>query len=166
MGTTIPDALQFLYHCTTDDPWLPGLKTFECDQATTAFIPLIPLFLSPKTPKIDIGFAEDALTFVVASLIGMFSTLCPDLESITLCCLPKNPVTTEAVSEMLLTCNRDTLRVFEVDSPLTEEAREVVYRLPKLVGMWAIIQGPTSLPTVALPNLTSIDVEYDDLDWL
>ena len=81
--------------------------------------------------------------------------------------LERDPVIIDAVSEMLLACNRDTLRIFEVDSPLTEEAREVVYRLPRLSGLWTAIEGHTLLPQVALPNLTKIEVEYDDhFDWL
>jgi hypothetical protein len=54
-----------------------------------------------------------------------------------------------------------------VDSPLTEEAREVIYQLPRLSVLRAVIEGPTSLPTVALPNLTDLDVRYGyHLDWL
>ena len=104
---------------------------------------------------------------MIASMVSRFSTLCPDLECITIYTLPRHPVITEAVSEMVLACNRDTLREFYVDSPLTKEAREFVYRLLNLVDLLAIIQGPTSLPAVALPNLTTIYVEYDDdLNWL
>ena len=54
-----------------------------------------------------------------------------------------------------------------MDSLLTEEALKVVYQLPKLSKLWTVIQGDTLLPQVALPNLTSIDIEFDrDLDWL
>ena len=167
VDTITPDTLQLLHHYTTDDPWLPGLKTFECDQATTAFISFIPLFLSPKTTWIDLDFAEGATTVMIASVVSRLSTLCPDLESITFFGLPRDSIITQAVSEMLLACNRDILRIFEVNSPLTEEAREVVYQLPRLSELGAVIQGPTSLPTVALPNLTLIDVAYDDdLNWL
>ena len=150
-----------------DDPWLPRLEEFECHGATETFIPFIPLFLSPKIINIKVGFTEDSPTVVVASMISRFSILCPNLEFITLTDLPRDSVITDAVSEMLLGCNRDTLQIFQVESPLTEEAREVVYRLPRLDSLWAVIQGSTSLPTVALPNLTAIDIEYDrHLDWL
>ena len=162
------DIIMTLQLRTANDPWLPRLESFECRQTTKAFIPFIPLLLSPKTTKIKIDFAKDQAPMVaVASIIARLPKLCPDLESITLSDLPRDPVITEAASEMLLTCNRDAIQKFYVDSPLTKEAREVVYRLPGLSGLWAVIQGPTSLPPVALPNLTSIDVEYnDDLDWL
>ena len=152
---------------TANDPWLPGLIYFECGEATEEFIPYVPLFLSPQTIHINFSFAEDTPTMADASMISRFPTLCPNLRSITLDKLPKAPVITEAVSEMLLACNRDTLETFEVDSPLTEEAREVVYRLPELYSLWVVIQGPISLPTVALPNLTHLDVQFDDdLNWL
>jgi len=103
----------------------------------------------------------------VATTIRRLSTLCLNLEWITLEDLPRDPIITEAVSEMLLSCNRDTLEEFFVDSPLTEEAQEVACRLPELSHLWTVIQGPTLLPTLALPNLTVMDIEYDgDLNWL
>jgi len=162
-----PDTLLVLQFRTVNDPWLPRLKSFECAEATEAFTPFIPLFLSPKTTRIDIRFAKGTPILAIGSMIKKFSPLCPDLESITLNDLPRDSAVTEAVSEMLLACNRDTLNSFCVDSPLTEEAREVVYRLPGLSTLWVVIQGPISLPAVALPNLTVIDVEYNDnLNWL
>ena len=160
------DVILVLQLRTPGDPWLPRLKTFECEEATEAFVPFIPLLLSPKTTEIKIGFDKSTPTVVAASTIARLSKQCPNLESITLDDLPRDPIITEAVSEMLLACDRDTLQAFRVDSPLTEEAREVVYRLPRLSRLWAVIQGPTSLPAVALPNLTMIDVDYDDLNWL
>ena len=161
------DILQVLQLRTVSDPWFPGPREFVCTGATKAFIPFIPSFLSPKTTEINIGFTEDSSTVAVASIISRLSALCLNLEWIILRDLPSDPVITEAVSETLLACNRDTLEVFRVDFPLADEAREVVYQLPRLSSLWAIIQGPTSLPTLELPNLTSIDVEYDDeLDWL
>jgi len=161
------DIITVLQLRIINGPWLPNLETFECEKTTKAFLPFIPILLSPKTTRIVIGFAKSVPKVAAASTIARLSKLCPDLESITLNILPRDPVITGVVSEMLLACNRDTLRGFYVNSPLTKEAREVVYRLPKLVGLWGIIQGPTSLPTMALPNLTAIYVEYDDdLSWL
>ena len=161
------DILLVLQLRAANDPWLPRLKTFICEEVNEAFIPFIPFFLSPRTIRIKIGFTENSPMVVIASMIASFSTLCPDLECIILFGMPGDPVITSAVSELLLGCNRDILQTFQVDSPLTEEAREVLYRLPRLSDLWAVIQGPASLPTVALPNLTTIDLEYGDhLDWL
>ena len=162
-----PDTLQVLQFRAANDPWLPRLKTFVCEGAAEAFIPFVPLFLSRNTTQINIAFAKGAPTLVVASAINRLSAQCPDLASITLSPLPRDPVIAEAVSEMLLACNQNTLKQFCVDSPLTEEAREVVYRLPRMSCLWTVIQGPTSLPAVALPNLTGLDIEYDgDHNWL
>ena len=161
------DIIQALQPHIVNGPWLPGLKTFKCNEATEAFIPLIPSFLSPQTTRIKIRFADGSPAVVVASIISKFSMLCPNLERITLRVPPRDSVIVDAVSEMVLGCNREVLREFEVDSPLTEEAREVVYQLPKLFSLWANIQGPTSLPTMTLPNLFAIDLRYEhDLDWL
>ena len=162
-----PGTLFALQFRTAGEPFLPRLKSFECEEATEAFIPFISLFLSSKTIWIKIAFAEDSPTVMVASMIARLSTLCPDMERITLNDLPRDAAVTEAVSEMLIACNQDTLRWFCVDSPLTEEAREVVFRLPNLSELWTVVQGHTLLPPVTLPNLTLIDLEYDDhFDWL
>ena len=156
-----------LQYLTAGEPFLPRLKTFECEEAAEPLIPFIPLFLSAKTTRVKIGFAEDSSTVMVASMIARLPTLCPDLESITLNDLPRDTAVTDAVSEMLITCNQDTLRRFCVDSPLTEEARKVVFQLPKLSELWTVVQGRALLPPVTLPNLTLIDLECDDhLDWL
>ena len=161
-----PDILLVPQCRTANDPWLPRLKSFECLEITEALIPFIPLFLSPQTTNINIRF-KGTPTLVVASAINRVSSLCPNLGSITINPLPRDSMVTEAASEMLLACNRDTLKTFCVDSPLTEEAREVVYQLPRLSTLWTVIQASISLPTVALPNLTVIDVEYDDdAGWL
>lgn len=141
---------------TVNDPWLPRLWNFECWGATGDLIPFIPLFISPETTEVYIEFDEDAPLVGVASIISRFPTLCPALESIALPDLQRHPIITEAVSEMFLAYNRDNLRVFYVHSPLTDEAREVVFRLPGLAGLWVIIQEPVSLPT-ALPNLDSLE---------
>lgn len=150
-----------------NEPLLPRLKSFECSAATEAFIPFIPLFLSPQTTNINIAFTEDSPPVAVASIISMLPTLCPNLQCVNMDRLGRDLAITSAVSEMLLTCNKGSLQNFYVDSPLTDEAREVVYRLPNLFGLWVVIEGRTLLPPVALPNLTDIDVQYDDhLDWL
>jgi hypothetical protein len=53
-----------------------------------------------------------------------------------------------------------------VDSPLTEEAREVVYKLPDLRELSVVIEKDTSLPSLVLPNLTSLTITYDHgSDW-
>jgi len=72
-----------------------------------------------------------------------------------------------AVSELLLTTNQNTLRSFRVDSPLTEEAREVISTLPDLCTLMVVIERGAPLPSLLLPNLHKMVVISDhDGDWL
>lgn len=165
----ILDILLPLQLRTANEPFLPRLKTFECEDLPGEAIPFIPLFLSSRTIEISITLDEGEYHSVIATacVVTRLPTLCPELECVTLKNLPKDPVMVSAVSEMLLACNRDCLRVFFVDSPLTEEAREVVCQLPKLSKLHTVVQGHSPLPLASLPNLTAIEVEYDGhLDWL
>ena len=68
---------------------------------------------------------------------------------------------TAAVSEMLLVADRSALQKFDVDSPPMEEAAEVVCKPPRLRKLRVVIDRPGSLPTLMLPNLVEIHVEYD-----
>lgn len=168
-GLVTPDVLLALQLRTGNDTLFPRLRTFACEGITEGFIPSISLFLSSKIVNIRIRFAAGSPTVMVASTIARFSLLCPNLEciSILLSDLPRDPVITEAVSEMLLACNRDTLQRFMVNHPLTEEARRVLYQLPRLYHLSTVIQGPTSLPPVRLQNLVVISLEYDHgHEWL
>jgi len=65
---------------------------------------------------------------------------------------------------MLLDTNRNTLRRFRVDSPLTEEASEVLYELPNLCGLEVVIERETRLPSASLPNLTDLIITCDNED--
>ena len=164
---TTPSVLFALQLRTAGEPFLPRLKIFECENASEAYIPFIPLLISCKTVWIKIAFDEDTPTVMVASMVARLPALCPDLERITLTNLQRDTATIEAVSEMLIACNRDTLQRFLVDSPLTEEGQQVVYQLPKLSELWAVVQKQTPLPPVTLPNLLLIDLEFDGhVDWL
>jgi hypothetical protein len=162
------EAFAVLQSCAINDPFLPNLKVLEFWETVGVFFPFIPSFLSPTTTSINITFDEDnpsKATF--ASIVAAFPVLCPNLQTIYLYPLPRDLRITAAVSKFLLTTNRDALRQFRVDSPLTEEAREVVCKLPDLCKLWVVLEGSTSLPTLVLPNLTEMDVEYDDnCDWL
>ena len=123
------DALFVLQHHTDNEPLLPGLGVFKCRAASGAFVPFLPLFLSPKIVEIDIKFAANVPMFMAASTIPRFSKSCPNIQYIFLDRLPRNRIITEAVSEMLLACNRDTLQVFRGNCPLTEEARVFLHTL-------------------------------------
>jgi len=161
------DVLSALQLRTGNEPLLPRLGTFECGETTEALIPFIPLFLSSSTTDINIKFAANSPIVTVASTIVRLPMLCPNIRALTLSFLPRSPVVVEAVSEMLIACNRDTLQEFLVGSPLTEEARGVLYKLPKLRRLRTVLQGATLLPPVALPSLTTIHVRYSHgNEWL
>ena len=98
---------------------------------------------------------------MVAPVVAAVPTLCPNLQEITFHSLPTDPMITTAVSETLLANNPNTLRSVYVDSPLTEEAREVISKLPNLRELSMTIEGGTSLPSMVLPNLTRLIVKYD-----
>ena len=86
-----------------------------------------------------IDFAGGSSTGMVASIIGELRTPCPEPESI-------------ALSGLLRLNALAWSKWFLVDSPLREEAREVVYQLPKLNKVLSIIQEPRSLLPVTLRN--------------
>lgn len=161
------EVLPTLQLGTGGEPLFPRLEGFGCVKAPGDFVPFVSLFLSPKTVDICFRFVPNAPTLTVALTITRLPALCPHIISLVLNPLPRNPAITEVVSEMLLTCNPNTLQLLSVDSPLTEDARGVVYRLPRLYNLSVLIQGPVSLPPVELPNLETICLEWNSgFDWL
>ena len=93
--------------------------------------------------------------------------LCSDGQPLVLYPLPRRQIITEAASELLLACNRDTLQSVWVESPLTEDPRGILYKLPKLRHLWTLVPELTSLSPVSLPDLEMICVVRDSgHDWL
>jgi hypothetical protein len=136
-----PDVFSTLQLRTGNDPLLPRLDGFECDDTTEAFAPLIPIFLPPKVVVINIRFAANVPVVTIASIIVRLPILCTEVRSLYIWSLPRNAVITEAVSEMVLACNPKTLRAFLVFSPLTEEARKVLHQLPNLRHLGTVMGG-------------------------
>jgi hypothetical protein len=164
------EVLSVLQLCAINEPLLPNLKSLHLWTVTGEFFPIIPLFLSPRITTINISSIESDLPKVVITyVVNILPTLCPNLQDICIRFdrLPKDPTITAALSGMVLATNRNTLQHFNVDSPLTEEAREVICKLPYLRRLSVIIERDTSLPTVVLPNLAELVIEYDhDHVWL
>ena len=164
-----PEVFGVLQFCAISKPLFPNLERLSLWHIVGGFIPFIPLFLSSGITVVRITFSEYRglpNTALVASMFTTFPTLCPNLQDISLYSVPRDPVIVTAVSEFLLATNRDTFRYLRVDSLLTEEACEVLYKLPNLCELSVVVKGSTSLPTMVLPNLTNMDVEYDhDRDW-
>lgn len=161
-------VLSVLQFRAISEPLLPNLKTFLFWPATGELTSFIPSLLSPRTTAIDIGFiGSNHPKAVIASMITTLPTLYPNLQKISLSSLPRDPIIVAATSELLLSTNRDAIRSFCATSPLTEEAREVISKLPDLCELHMVVDGPASLPTLILPNLTDISVEFNhDHDWL
>ena len=162
------EVLLVLQRFNFTEPLLPNLKTLELWSTTAEFAPFILLFVSPGTTHINVTFqVYDLSKALVASIITPFSARCPNLQHIGLHHLPRDPMITAVVSELLLTTNRDTLRTFDVDSPLTEEAREVAHKLPDLRELKVVTERGIPLPTLVLPSLTELTIEHDHDDaWL
>lgn len=170
-GYLIPNALSsevffVLQHCATNKHLFPNTKSVNLwpNERTVSFIPLL---LSLRTTIINIlHFGSNSPTRMVTLVIATFPTLCPNLQKITLHSLPRDPMITAAVSGILLSSSQNTLWYFNMDSPLTEEACQVVYKLPNLHDLSVVIEKGSSLPSVALPNLTNLTIKYDHRnDW-
>ena len=145
---------------------LPNLDTLQFSSIEGPFIPFISLFLSPRIASICLSFSvSNPFKTLVASTVAVLPTLCPNLQAISLF-LPRDLMITAAVSEMVLATNQNTLQGFHADSPLTEEASEVVFKLPNLYNLSVVIAGETSLPSASLPNLTELEITYDDKSGL
>jgi len=48
-----------------------------------------------------------------------------------------------------------------VESPLTEDARGILYKFPKLRRLRTVMQGPKLLPQVTLPDLEAIYIQWN-----
>ena len=166
-----PEVLSVLQLCATyerSEPLFPNLKALMLWGVNLGSIPFIPLFLSPGTIVITIGrFTTDLPKAMIASMIATLPTTCPNLQEIGLFSLPNDPMVIAAVSGMLLTPNRNALRRFHADCPLTQEACDVIYKLPSLCELRVVIGRNTSIPPLALPNLVNLIFEYEhDSGWL
>ena len=103
---------------------------------------------------------------MVASAVSTILTLRHKLQEVRLEQLPRDPMIAAAVSGVVLAADRNALQEFHVDSPLTEEANEVVCKLPNLRNLWMVIEKETSLPSALLPNLTELMIKCDNEgDW-
>ena len=167
--TLSPQTFSVIQPYTINEPLLPNLRTLDLTGVEGWLIPFIPFFLFPRTTSITLGFEFNLPEAMIAPMVTTLPRLCPDLHDIALFNLPRSPVITVAVSGMVLVTNRNTLRELRVDSPLTEEANEVLYKLPNLRGLEVVIERETRLPSVSLPNLTRLGITCDNEDgwpWL
>ena len=150
------------------EPMFPNLKTLGLWSVSGKSVPFIPLFFSPRIIAINIAFIRsDSPAAMVAPMVAALPTLCPNLQEILLGSLPREPMITPAASEMLIANSRNALRTVFVNSPLTEEAYEVIFKHPDLRELSVTIERDTSFPSVVFSNLTRLIINYDnDNDWL
>jgi hypothetical protein len=165
--TLSPEVLSAIQLRTANEPLFPNLKKLYWWGIKGSSIQYVPLFLSPRTTSIILTFSGSHLPkATIALMVTTLPTLCPNLQAVSLNSLPKDPMITTAVSGMLLNVNQNTLQEFDVDSPLTEEANEVVSKLPNLCHLSVVTERETSLPSLSLPNLTHLTITCDDEgDW-
>ena len=148
---------------TINEPLLPNLTTLELMKIQESLIPFLPLFLSPRITTISFGtFPLNLPKSVVVSVITNLLTPCPNLRDINLWSLPRDPMITTAVSRMFFATNQNALQWFQVNSPLTKEASEAIYKSRSLCGLSVVIEKGTSIPSVSLPNLEFLRVECED----
>ena len=140
------ETLSAMQLYTINEPLLTNLKTLEMTEIEGWFIPFIPLFLSPRTTSITLGFGFSLPKAMVTSVITTLPTLRPDLQTIGLYSLPSDPAITATVSEMLLNINRNTLQRFHVDSPLTEDASKSFTNYPTYVTCRCLLRGRPRYP--------------------
>ena len=161
-------VLSVLLFSAPSEPPFPKLEELGLSPVTQESLPFISLFLSTRITTIFLRFSGPDLDITtIASTIAAVSTSCPNLHRIHLHCLPRDPMIISAVSELALNANPRTLEHSYVGSPLSEEAREVICKLPHLRALQLVIDGPTVLPTMALPELDCLCVEYNNgHDWL
>jgi len=155
----------------SSEPLLPNLKSLTFTDTPEDIVPFIPLFLSTRTTSIDLGFEPDFPEVVAASVVTTIPTLCPNLQRIGLHSMPETPMITAAISEMFLAINRNILQQLDVHLPLTGETNELICKLSGLRKLRLTIDRPGSLPTLVLPNLVELNVDYGhdydhDHGWL
>jgi len=113
VGEHLPDNLSLqvssiLQSLAFTEPLLPNLKTLRMWEGYgyESSISLIPSFLSPKTTTIYLSvWGLGPHKAATASVITTLSTLCPNLQDIAIHHLPRDPIITTAVSELVLTTN-------------------------------------------------------------
>ena len=144
-------------------PLLPNLTTLDLRPVREPLISSIRSLVPPTITSISLGslafsLSESGLVLVIEDLPTNF----PNVRDIIIRPLPRTPLITAAASKMFLTTNRNTLRRFHVDSPLTEEATEATYKSQNLCGLSVVIEKGTPMPSAPLPNLIHLQIRCDD----
>jgi len=164
LSSPSPEVLSVIQFFVINEPLFPNLETLHLLGIEGTFVPFVPLFLSPRTTSINLSFKPNLPKVTVASMVITLPTLCPNLQAITLGSLRDDPTIAAAVSGMLLVANRNALRLLSVECPLTEEASEVMCKLPNLRSLSVAVGRETPLPPASLPGLAKLVIRCDNED--
>jgi hypothetical protein len=145
-----------------NEPLLPNLTTLNLRAIGEPLIPFLPLFLSPTITSISLGSLR-----CISPSHGRFSDRkladnLPQFARYQPPVLPRDPMITTAASKMFFATNRNALREFHVDSPLTEEATEAISKSQNLRSLSVVIEKGTPIPSASLPNLTRLQIQCKD----
>ena len=162
-GTQSSEVYAAMQLHAVNEPLLPNLTTLNLWAVRGTLIQFLPFFLSPRITSISL----QALAFyhsipVAASVIANLPKTCPNLQDINLQSLPRDPVITAAASKMFFAASQNALRRFHVDSPLTEEANQALYKSQNLCSLSVVAEKGTPIPSASLPNLISLQIECED----
>ena len=163
LETLSPEVSSVMQLHAANEPLLPNLTTLDLWGVSEPLVSLIPLLLTPTITSISLGsIAYHLPRSVIASVIANLPTSCPNLQDISLPLLSRDPMITAAVSEMFFATNRNILRRFHVDSPLTEEAAEAVCKSHNLCSLSVVVEKGAPIPSVSLPKLIRLQIECED----
>jgi len=146
---------------------LPNLSSLDWNS-DDANLPFIMSFISRSLTSITIGVPASA-GLVLPPILTRLPTLAPDISRIVVRQRHYGPSVEEAFSQLLMHCNPNRLRTYNVDAPLSAPALSHVIQLPLLESLWLVepFHFPDPLPDVVFPSLQVLDVEFTgDLAWL
>ena len=161
-------ALHLLQLHSHGDPLLPNLLSLDWygDRANPPFIIISFICRSLTSVIIEVPVAAG---FILPSILTSLSTMTPNIRKILVQRLEYGPSLEEASSQLLMQCNPNRLRTYNVDAPLSAPALSHVIQLPLLESLWLVepFHFPDPLPDTVFPSLQVLNVEFTrDLAWL
>src|SRR5258705_6991279 len=147
---------------------LPNLSSLHWNS-DGANLPFIMPFVSRSLTSITIDVPSVCL--VLPPILTRLPILAPEISKIAVQPLEYvfESSLERASSQLLLQCNPNRLRAYNVDAPLSAPALSHVIQFPLLEEFWLVepFHFPDPLPDVVFPSLQLLDVEFTrDLAWL
>ena len=162
-----PAALQLLQIHSHGDPLLPNLLSLDWNS-DDANLPFIMSFISHSLMSITIKVSA-SVGLISPSILTRLPTLAPDINEIVVQQQHHGPSVEEASSQLLMQCNPNRLRTYNVDAPLSAPALSHAIQLPLLEALCFVepFHFPDPLSDVVFPSLQALNVEFTrDLAWL